>query len=118
MVVKNHSISINRSNNILLKKGTLHLDIIENDINKNNIINNFESFEFNLYIYLILSFEKEKFKNYLIENELNELDYIYYKEIDSRKWYKIIWSFFKLNCDFLSTFFIFNSYNFLKEYRI
>ena len=84
----------------------------------NKILTKIESYDINFYNCLILSIKKEKIQNYLIENELNELDYIYYREIDSRKWYEIMYSSFKLNCDFLSTFFIFNSNNFYKEYRI
>ena len=75
-----------------------------------------ESDEF--YICLILSIKKGEYQNYLIENELNNLDYIYYREIEDRKWYNIIWSIFKLNSDFLSTFFIFNSNKKYREYRL
>ena len=84
--------------------------------NKENFNNNFLKKEIKEYYVCIICFiEKEKYQKYLIESELNELDYIYYREIENRKWYKIFWSIFKLNCDFLNTFFIFNIY---KDYRI
>jgi hypothetical protein len=92
---------------------------IENLINycKDYINNNFqikgnESDSF--YNYLIY-IEKKESINYLIESELNELKYDYYRKIEVRKWYNIIWSNFKTNCDFLSTFIEFDCY---KDLRI
>jgi hypothetical protein len=63
------------------------------------------------YLFLIKSYEKEERKKYLIEEELNDLDYVYYKNIEDRKWYWIFWSLFKTNYDFINTFLIFNKSN-------
>ena len=48
------------------------------------------------YICLIISTEKEKCQNYLIENELDELEYEYYRLIEGRKLYQKSWSHLKV----------------------
>ena len=53
----------------------------------------------------------------MIEEELNYLDFSYYRHIESRKWYKIFWSIFKINYDFTNTFFIYN-YKDYNDYQI
>ena len=72
----------------------------------------------NYYIYLIYSYIKEKRKPYLIEEELNGLDYEYYRNIDDRKWYDIFLSLFKTNYDFTNTFFLYNNSNNYKIYDL
>ena len=69
------------------------------------------------YIFLINCYEKRFRKNYLIEEELNNLEYIYYRKIEDRKWYEIFMSIFKINYDFASTFFIFNNKDNYRDYR-
>ena len=114
----NHQLNIGMIYNIEI--GNLTINNINNNSNqdKENIkhltdeeLKTFEEF----YICLIVSTEKEKCQNYLIENELDELDYDYYRLIEDRKWYQKIWSHLKLNSDFLSTFLIYYS---KKDYRI
>ena len=70
------------------------------------------------YIFLIYAYLKKGRKNYLIEDELNDLDYEYYRNIEDRKWYKIYWSVFKSKYDFINTFFIFNKYKDFRFYWI
>ena len=72
----------------------------------------------NYYIYLIYSYNKEKRKKYLIEEELNELEYEYYRNIDDRKWYDIFLSLFKTNYDFTNTFFLYNNSDNYKIYNL
>ena len=61
------------------------------------------------YLILIKSYQKNERKNYLIEEELNDLDYDYYINIEDRNWFLIFWSLFKNNYDLINTFFIFNN---------
>ena len=70
---------------------------------------------YNYYTFLIFGYLKQNRKNYLIEEELNDLHYEYYRNIEDRKWCKIYWSLFKSNCDLINTFFIFNKY---KDFRL
>ena len=75
--------------------------------------------EHNYYSLLIYCYPKKRRKDFLIEEELNDLEYLYYKEIETRKWYERFWSIFKYKYDIISTFFIFNSLKEkLKEYKI
>ena len=73
---------------------------------------------FNYYIFLIYAYLKKDRKNYLIEDELNDLDYEYYRNIEDRKWYKIYWSLFISKYDFINTFFILNEYEDFRFYCI
>jgi hypothetical protein len=87
-------------------KDYININIYENEIKEDT-----DSF----YNCLIKSTKKKESSNYLIENELNELEYDFYRQIEIRKWYQIIWSNFKINCNFLSTF---NEFNCYKDFRI
>ena len=70
------------------------------------------------YLYLIYVYKKKDRKTFLIEEELNDLDFNLYKNIESRSIFEIYWSIFKTENDFISTFFIFNTTsNYYKEYR-
>ena len=64
---------------------------------------------------MIYCYIKEKRKKFLIEEELNGLDYEYYRNIEDRKWYDIFLSLFKVNYDFTNTFFLYNN---SKNYKI
>ena len=79
-------------------------------INKNND----KSF---YYVYLIYIYPKEERQNFLLESELNNLDYGYYRNIENRKWYEILWSLFKLKYDFINTFFIYNKKHHYKDFK-
>jgi len=79
---------------------------------------NLKKIEGNYYIFIIYSYPKKERQNYLIEEELNDLDYKYYRNIEKRKWYKIFWSLYKTRYDFISTFFIYNQEGFYKEYKL
>ena len=102
MIINNNLnlININEENSMIENESREDIDNIIND---------------SFYICLMISIEKNEYNKYLIENELNELEYNYYRKIEVRKWYNIIWSHFKINCDLLSTFYTFNKY---KDFRI
>ena len=125
---KNKSINLIQNNGIInINLNTENENLAINNININNNSNKdkdkdntkhltdeeLKAFE-DYYICLIISTEKEKCQNYLIENELDELEYEYYRLIEGRKLYQKIWSHLKLNSDFLSTFLIYCS---KKDYR-
>ena len=63
------------------------------------------------YFYLIYSYQenKNKCKTFLIDDELNDLDYFAYRKIDDRNWWVIYFSIFKSEYNFLKIF------SFLKE---
>ena len=70
------------------------------------------------YLYLIYVYKKKDRKTFLIKEELNNLDFNLYKNIESRSIFKIYWSIFEMENDFFSTFLIFNdTTNYYKEYR-
>jgi len=79
---------------------------------------NLKKREGNYYIFLIYSYLKKERQKYLIEEELNDLDYEYYRNIERRKWYEIFWSLYKTRYDFISTFFIYNNEKYYKEYKL
>ena len=80
-------------------------------------INKYDEYK-NYYIYLIYAYPKEKRKNFLIEEELMDLEYDHYRHIEDRKWYMIFWSIFKLNYDFAKTFLIYNNSEKYKNYQL
>jgi len=90
--------------------------IISGKLNYNK--ENLQKREGNYYIFLIYSYPMKKRQEYLIEEELNDLDYEYYRNIEKRKWYKILWSLIKTKYDFISTFFIYNKIGYYKEYKL
>ena len=120
------------SKNLSIRTLTDEQSIIINNLCKyiieksnNNVINNYNLQEKiitklnngelkDYYNCIINLFPKETYKNYLIEDELNGLDYDEYKEMEYRNWLEIFCSIFKTNYDFISTFFIFDN----KDYRI
>ena len=59
------------------------------------------------YVFLIYVYQKKERKQFLIEQELNGLDYEYYINIENRKWYEIYISLFKESYDFIKTFLIY-----------
>ena len=61
------------------------------------------------YLILIKSYQKNERKNYLIEEELNDLDYDYYINIEDRNWFLIFWSLFKNNYDLINILLISNN---------
>ena len=71
----------------------------------------------NYYIYIIYSYDIKERGKFLIEGELNSLEYTYYRNIEKRKWYEIFWSIFKINYDFTNTFFIYNN-NGYKDFKL
>ena len=93
---------------------------INNEISLNENINDYNLFDNNEYKYyyflLIYCYKKER-KNFLIEEELNNLDYMFYRNIEDRKWYEIYMSIFKTNYLFTSTFFIFNNMDKYRDYK-
>ena len=121
---RNKSINVQMNNGMIIINSNKDIEnlsinkINNNKENKENAkylsVEEFKVFK-NFYNCLIISIEKDKCQNYLIENELDELDYYYYRLIENRKWYEIIWSHIKLNSDLLSTFL---NYNSKKDYRI
>jgi hypothetical protein len=66
------------------------------------------------YNCLIHLFPKENYEKYLIEDEINNLDYNEYKQLEKRNYLEIAWSLFKTNYDFSNTFLIFEN----KDYKI
>jgi len=70
------------------------------------------------YIYLIYVYKKKDRKRFLIDKELNDLDFNLYKNIESRSCSEIYWSIFKKQYSLISTFFIFNTKNNYKEYKL
>ena len=85
------------------------------DNNKEEIIyyinlewDNKEKYDY-YYLILIKSYQKNERKNYLIEEELNDLDYDYYINIEDRNWFLIFWSLFKNNYDLINILLISNN---------
>ena len=93
-------------------KNSLNLSKTKESFNENNKCCNY-------YKFLIDSYSKNEIKNFLIEEELINLDYEYYRQIEDRKWYIIFISLFKLNYDFTNTFLIYNnnSSEIYKDYK-
>ena len=100
-----------------LKNNKNVIKINQNEDNIKEIKRKEEVVNHNYYEYLIFSFPKKERNLFLIEEELNYLDFSYYRHIESRKWYKIFWSIFKINYDFTNTFFIYN-YKDYNDYQI
>ena len=106
--------------NSTIRKGKLVLKDIKNINNINNldIIKNNEEFK-EYYLNLIFSYNIKhsngRIMEYLIDDELNGLEYIYYRKIEQRKFGQIYWSLFKSKYDFINTFFKCKS---SKDYRI
>ena len=67
--------------------------------------------------YLIYVYPKKIRNKFLIEEELNNLNYKYYRHFENRENYKIFLSIFKFNYDFSNTFLIYNNTNKYKEYK-
>ena len=111
----NHN-NINNNNNIFINNNYSERNSLRNNsFLKNKIIrllNNGELEEYNNCI--INLFPKEDYHKYLIEDELNNLDYEDYIKMEYRNCFDIFWSLFKTNYEFLSTFFIFEN----KYYKI
>ena len=82
-----------------LKNNKNVIKINQNEDNIKEIKRKEEVVNHNYYEYLIFSFPKKERNLFLIEEELNYLDFSYYRHIESRKWYKIFWSIFKINYD-------------------
>ena len=80
-------------------------------------INSIEKYQ-NYYVYLIFAYIKKERKKFLIEDELINLEYDYYRHIEDRKWYIIFLSMFKLNYDFTNTFLIYNNSENYKNYQM
>ena len=95
-----------------LKNNKNVIKINQNEDNIKEIKRKEEVVNHNYYEYLIFSFPKKERNLFLIEEELNYLDFS-----ESRKWYKIFWSIFKINYDFTNTFFIYN-YKDYNDYQI
>ena len=90
-------------------------DVGHHDNLKEEIIRKLNNGKLKDYYNCIINlFPKETYKNYLIEDELNGLDFDEYKEMEYRNFLDIFCSIFKTNYDFISTFFIFDD----KDYRI
>ena len=70
------------------------------------------------YAYLIFIYIKKDRKRFLIDEEINNLDFNLYKYIESRSIIEIYWSIFKTEYSLYSTFFIFNKKNKYKEYKL
>ena len=71
------------------------------------------------YLYLIYIYKKKDRKNYLIDEELNNLDFNLYKNIESRSLFEIYCSIFKTEYKLSSTFFILNTKNdYYNDYRL
>ena len=117
----------NNINNLCkhIKENSNNNKIVISNSERNNISNNYNLKEKiirklndgklkNYYNCIINLFPKETYKNYLIEDELNGLDFDEYKEMEYRSCLDIFCSIFKANYDFISTFFIFDD----KDYRI
>ena len=68
----------------------------------------------NYYNCLINLFPTDNYEKYLIEDEINNLDFYEYQKLEKRNYLQIIWSIFKTNYDFYSTFLIFPN----KDYKI
>jgi hypothetical protein len=66
------------------------------------------------YNCLINLFPNDNYQKYLIEDEINNLDYNKYKHLEKRKYLEIVCSIFKTNYDFINTFFVFGN----KDYKI
>jgi hypothetical protein len=66
------------------------------------------------YNCLIHLFPEDNYDKYLIEDEINNLDYYKYRKMEKRNYLEIVWSIFKTNYDFSSTFLIFEN----KDYKI
>ena len=94
--------------------------IIEEEINeiislKEKIIKMLNKGQLNdYYNCLIHLFPQDNYDKYLIEDEINNLDYDEYRKIEKRNYLEIVWSIFKTNYDFSSTFLIFEN----KDYKI
>ena len=79
-------------------------------VNDNEFQNNNKNYE-NYYDCLIYAYNKTERKKFLIEEEINDLDYEYYIDIDDRKWYILYLSIFKFNYDIANIFLIYNNYS-------
>ena len=105
----------NINNNIIINNESERNNIGNNSTLKNKIINDLNNGKLNDYYNCIMNlFPKEDYHKYLIEDELNSLDYEEYIKMEYRNCFYIFWSIFKTNYDFLSTFFIFEN----KDYKI
>ena len=104
------NISTFQSSQDLQQHRLYNIDIEWDD--KKTIKNNSDDY----YLILIKSYEKKERKKYLIEEELNDLDYDYYYNIEDRKYYLIFWSLFKNNYDFINAFLISNKQKY-KQYK-
>jgi hypothetical protein len=73
--------------------------------------------ELNDYYNCIFYIFKDNYQKHIIEDELNDLDYLdyeVYKKFEKRNFLQIMWSIFRTNYDFWSTFFIFEK----EDYKI
>ena len=126
--IKNYNINIplKTENNNVLSNDDAKVPSTTNEINKSKLkeknkikldINILEKYH-NYYIYLIYCYMKKERKKYLIEEELINLEYEYYRHIEDRNLFAIFISIFKLNYDFTNTFLIYNNSENYKEYKI
>ena len=105
----------NINNNIIINNESERNNIGNNSTLKNKIIELLNNGELEDYYSCIINlFPKENYHKYLIEDELNGLDYEDYIKMEYRNCFDIFCSIFKTNYDFLSTFFIFEN----KDYKI
>ena len=120
---KRHRIK-NNTNTLVNINNNSENNIKNNEKNKNKELdlnkqlNSINSYYHNYYIYLIYSYIKNERKEFLIKEELNNLEYEYYINIENRKCYIILLSLFKINYDFINTFLIYNSSQNYKDYKL
>ena len=119
---KKHSIKNIGSTETLEESGQIRN---ESTFNKNNTENKQISLtlikrngQITYYNAIIFSYLKIMRTNFLIDEELNDLDYEYYRHIENRKWYAIFFSLFKEKYDFIETFFIYNRGTDYKDYKL
>ena len=107
--------NINNNNGIIIINESERNNIGNNSTLKNKIIKLLDNGELKDYYNCIMNlFPKEDYHKYLIEDELNGLNYEEYIKMEYRNFFDIFWSIFKTNYDFFSTFFIFEN----KDYKI
>ena len=87
----------------------------ENIMQKDKIIKMLNEGKLNNYYNCLINlFPTDNYEKYLIEDEINNLDFYEYQKLEKRNYLQIVWSIFKTNYDFYSTFLIFPN----KDYKI
>ncbi len=126
-IIDNFCEYIKSINNINRNNNTSESDVKIYNSKKSNINNNDKIYEIKEevieklnngeledYYSCVLYIFKENYQKHITEDELNGLDYEDYKKMEKRNFCKIMWSLFKTNYDFFSTFFMFHH----EDYKI